>query len=81
MQENRAVLVKALTSKAVPRDTKATVKAISPRVAPHGTMAPRNGTRLRAAHKNGICPRVALKQAFQSYEKAISSCAFTGKVF
>ena len=45
LEENKAVLVKALTSKAVPHDTKATVKAIRPRVTPRGTVAPRNGIR------------------------------------
>ena len=81
LQENRKVIVKALTSKAVPHDTKATVKAIGSQVAPHGTVAPRNGIRLRVAPNNGIWPQVALKQAFQSYKKAIRSDAFTYKVF
>ena len=33
------------------------------------------------APKNGIRPRVALKQAFQSYEKAISSGVIARKAF
>ena len=57
------------------------MKAISERVAPGGTVAPRSGIRPRVAPKNGIRPRVALKQAFQSYQKTISSDAFTGKAF
>ena len=81
LQENRAVLIKALTPRVVPRDTKAAAKAISLRVVPLGTVAPRKSIRLRVAPKNGIRPRVALKQAFQSYEKAISSGAFTRKAF
>ena len=46
----------------LPCASKATAKAISPRVAPRGTVSP-----LQA-----IMPRVALNKAFQSYEKAIS---------
>ena len=56
LEENKAVLVKALTSKAVPRDTKAAVKTISPQVAPRCTMAPRIGIRPRVAPKNGTRP-------------------------
>jgi hypothetical protein len=79
LRKNTAVLIKALTSKALPRDTKAAVKAISERVAPGGTVAPRSGIRPRAAPKKGIKPRVALKQGFKSYQKTISSDAFTSK--
>ena len=42
-------------------------------------MAPRSGIRPRAAPKKGIKPRVALKQGFKSYQKTISSDAFTSK--
>ena len=79
LRKNTAVLIKALTSKALPRDNKAAVKAISERVAPGGTVAPRSGIRPRAAPKKGIKPRVALKQGFKSYQKTISSDAFTSK--
>ena len=61
LQEDRAVLVKALSPRVLPRDTKAAMKAIRPRVAPCDTLALRNG----------IPPRVALKKAFQSYGKAV----------
>ena len=73
LKEDRAVLVKALTSKAVPRDTKAAVKAISPRMAPRGTVAPRKSIRPRVAPKDGIRPRVGLKKTCESYAEAISS--------
>ena len=64
LEEDRAVLVKALLPRVLPRDTKAAVKAISLRVAPRGTLAPRNSIRPRVAPQNGIRPRVVLQKAF-----------------
>ena len=69
LAEDRALLVKALTPRVLPRGTKATVKAIGPQVAARGTVAPKN----RA--------RVALKKALQSYEKAIITGVVTRKAF
>jgi hypothetical protein len=70
LKEDRAVLVKALTSKVLPKDTKTAAKANSPRVAPRGTVAPRNSIRPQVAPKNGIRPQ---KKAYQSYEDILSS--------
>ena len=64
LQENMAVLVKALTSKAVPHDTKATVQAISPRVAPRGTVAPRIGIRPRVAPKKWYLATSGIETGF-----------------
>ena len=56
LQENRALIIKALTSKAVPRDSKATIRAISFQVAPRGTVAPQIGIKPRVAPQNSIQP-------------------------
>ena len=63
LERDSAVLVKALKPRVVPCASKAAMKAISPRVSPRGTVVP--------AH--AIRSQMALKKAFQSYEKTIRS--------